>query len=218
MASNQHSEQSILIVDDNPTNLDVLLNYLESFGFKVLVAENGESALKRVGYAKPDIILLDVMMPGIDGFETCRRLKADEGTKNIPIIFMTALTDTIDKVKGFEAGAVDYITKPLHHAELMARLTAHLSIRSLQVELQEKNEHLQQAMSAREKLIKELQQALDNIKVLSGLLPICSSCKKIRDDQGYWNQIESYIQSHSEALFTHGICPDCVKELYGDEF
>lgn len=218
MAPNQHSEQSILIVDDNPTNLDVLLNYLESSGFKVLVAENGESALKRVGYAKPDIILLDVMMPGIDGFETCRRLKADEETKNIPIIFMTALTDTIDKVKGFEAGAVDYITKPLHHAELMARLTAHLSIRSLQVELQEKNEHLQQAMSAREKLIEELQQALDNIKVLKGLLPICSSCKKIRDDQGYWNQIESYIQNHSDALFTHSICPDCAKELYGDEF
>ncbi len=139
----------ILIVDDNPTNLGVLFDYLKNSDFKVLVAEDGEGALTRANYAKPDIILMDVIMPGIDGFETCKRLKVNEETKDIPIIFMTALSDTVDKVKGFELGAVDYITKPLHHEEVLARITTHLTIRKLQTNLQEQ-------ISERDVLIKEL--------------------------------------------------------------
>jgi len=103
----------ILIVDDEPNNLDVLYNCLREAGFKVPVVENGEATLKRVNYIKPDIILLDVMMPGMDGFETCRRLKKHEVTKDTPIIFITAKTEYVDKIKGLEIGAVDYITQPV---------------------------------------------------------------------------------------------------------
>jgi len=112
----------ILIVDDTPTNLEVLLDFLEDSGFKVLVAEDGESAIEGAEYSPPDLILLDVIMPGIDGFETCRRLKTNQATQDIPVIFMTALTETVDKVRGLSLGAVDYITKPLQHEEVLARI------------------------------------------------------------------------------------------------
>ena len=119
---------TILIVDDMPTNLQVLTDLLVEEGFEVLVATDGESALEQASYAQPDIILLDVMMPGIDGFETCRRLKSQPDTLNIPVIFMTSLTDTINKVHGFEVGAADYVTKPLQHEEALARINAHLTL------------------------------------------------------------------------------------------
>ncbi len=134
---------SILIVDDTPVNLGVIVDYLESYGFGIRIARSGENALKRVHYDPPDIILLDVLMPGIDGFETCRRLKADETTKDIPVIFMTSLTSPEDKVKGFEVGAVDYVTKPLHQEEVLARITTHLRLRDLTLNLQEKNKLLE---------------------------------------------------------------------------
>ncbi|MEZ4867420.1 MAG: response regulator [Caldilineaceae bacterium] len=132
----------ILIVDDNPTNLDVLFTYLTSAGYKVLVAENGAVALRRARYTKPDLILLDVMMPDVNGFEVCRALKEDSATREIPIIFMTALTDVADKVRGFEVGAVDYITKPLQYKEVLARVSTHLTLRNLQRELETANQEL----------------------------------------------------------------------------
>ncbi|MGC1393666.1 MAG: response regulator, partial [Coleofasciculaceae cyanobacterium] len=134
----------IVIVDDKPTNLGVLFDFLSDSGFKVLVAQDGESAIEKVNYGHPDLILLDVMMPGIDGFETCRRLKANPSTQDIPVIFMTALSDTVDKVKGFSLGAVDYVTKPVQQEEIKARVTTHLTIRNLQKKLEEKNLQLQQ--------------------------------------------------------------------------
>lgn len=142
---------TVLIVDDNPTNVSVLLDYLSEAGFRVLVAQNGESALERVAFACPDIILLDVLMPGIDGFETCRRLKSSPNSQDIPIIFMTALSETVDKIKGFNLGAVDYVTKPIQHEEVLARLTAHLTIKQLQQQLQAKNNYLQAEISARKR-------------------------------------------------------------------
>lgn len=209
-------QKRVLIVDDNPTNLGVLLNYLEHAGFRVLVAESGESALKRVHYVMPDIILLDVMMPGMDGFETCLRLKQNAETSQIPIIFMTALNQTEDKVRGFELGAVDYVTKPLQHAEVLARIRTHLSIYTLQAELAQKNSRLEQEMAEKQQVIAELKEALENVRTLKGMLPICASCKKIRDDKGYWYQVETYIRDHSDATFTHGICPDCAKKFLAD--
>jgi two-component system, sensor histidine kinase and response regulator len=140
----------VLLVDDNPTNLGVLFNSLSDLGFKILVAQDGESAIAQVNYLRPDIILLDVMMPGIDGFETCRRLKANADTHDIPVIFMTALSETVDKVKGFEAGAVDYITKPFQPEEVLARINAHLAIQQLQRQLQQQNQQLQQEICDRE--------------------------------------------------------------------
>jgi signal transduction histidine kinase len=132
----------ILIVDDNPTNLGVLFDSLERDGFRVLVATNGEAALQAVGRVRPDIVLLDVQMPGIDGFETCRRLKADEATRDIPVIFMTALTEPTDEGTGLQLGAVDYITKPIKVEMVLARLNTHLTIRDLQRVLQEQNAEL----------------------------------------------------------------------------
>ena len=133
---------SVLIIDDNPTNLVVIGDYLEQVGFEIIAARNGKSGLMRAKRALPDIILLDVMMPGIDGFETCRRLKLDETTKNIPIIFMTALSNTEDKVKGFKMGAVDYVTKPIQYEEVVARISTHLRLRDLIQRLRHTNQEL----------------------------------------------------------------------------
>ncbi|MBD0341937.1 MAG: response regulator, partial [Microcoleus sp. Co-bin12] len=122
---------TILIVDDNPSNLDVLSEALGGSGWEILVATDGETAIEQAEYSQPDLILLDVMMPGIDGFETCHRLKASRLTNEISVIFMTALSDIGDKVKGFNLGAVDYITKPFEQKEVLARVNLHLTLRSL---------------------------------------------------------------------------------------
>ena len=191
---------AVLIVDDDPANLELLFQHLSQAGYRVLVAETGQLALERAELAQPEAILLDVMMPGMDGFETCRRLKQQATTQAIPVIFMTALADTADKIKGFAAGGVDYVTKPFQPEELLARVQAHTTVYLLQKELRRKNS--------------ELEVALSQVKRLSGLLPICASCKKIRDDQGYWQDVAVYIQDHSEAELSHGLCADCAKRLY----
>lgn len=130
-------KDTLLVVDDIPDNVRLLLKVLNEAGFKVLVAKDGKAALEKAQFAKPDLILLDVMMPEMDGFEVCERLRAHEATQEIPVIFMTALSDTIDKLKGFSLGAVDYITKPFQTAEVLARVTTHLKLCKLQRQLQE---------------------------------------------------------------------------------
>jgi len=142
-------QKTVLIVDDTPANLGVLVDQLDEKRFQVVVAQDGEEGLQRARYVMPDIILLDVMMPGIDGFEVCRRLKADEQTFEIPIIFMTALSDTHDKLNGFEVGGVDYITKPFQIDEVVARLNTHLALREAQLRLAEQNRQLQRALEER---------------------------------------------------------------------
>ncbi|TBW54401.1 response regulator [Marinobacter halodurans] len=132
----------LLLVDDQPANLDVMVDYLQDSGLDLAVSINGNEALQLAKKRKPSLILLDVMMPGMDGFEVCRRLKAHHGTRNIPIIFTSALDDTESKVKGFEAGAVDYVTKPLQREELLARIHTHLTLRQQQLELKQKNRDL----------------------------------------------------------------------------
>ncbi|MEG4441169.1 response regulator [Microcoleus sp. AT9_B5] len=161
--NDKNSERSIIqIVDDNQTNLDVLFELLRNYGFKVLVALDGESAIEQIEYIHPDLILLDIMMPGIDGFETCQRLKADPSTQDIPIIFMSALSDTPDKVKGFQTGAVDYITKPFQHEEVLSRIQTHLTIRSLQKKLEEKNLELAHLNQNLERLVEQKTKQLIN--------------------------------------------------------
>ena len=128
----------ILVVDDTPANLDVISEALTDAGYEVAIALDGERALKQVQYTLPSLILLDVMMPGINGFETCRRLKADAATKDIPVMFMTALSDTADKIKGFQLGAVDYITKPFEEMEVLARVNTHIKLRNLNKELEQR--------------------------------------------------------------------------------
>ncbi|MGL5062171.1 MAG: sensor histidine kinase [Microcoleus sp.] len=143
-------ENTILVVDDTPTNLQVLFDLLSEQGYRVAIAKTGETALQRLQAFQPNLILLDVMMPGIDGFETCQRLKANPVTDDIPVMFMTALSDSVDKVKGLNLGAVDYITKPIQHEEVLARIRVHLQ--------------LQQATKAMEQRTDELNRALENLK------------------------------------------------------
>jgi DNA-binding response OmpR family regulator len=133
---------SILLVDDNPTNIDVLYTFLSDKGFEVLVAEDGVTALERVAYAKPDLILLDIMMPHMDGFEVCRKLKDEESTREIPILFITAMGSVEDKVRGFSMGGVDYITKPFQNQEILARIRNHMELQKMRRELERRNEHL----------------------------------------------------------------------------
>lgn len=172
----------ILIVDDNPQNVQFLGNLLRGKGYQLGIAFNGVEALKFLDESLPDLILLDIMMPEMDGLEFCKKLKSNKNLSHIPVIFLTAKSEPEDIVKGFEAGGVDYVTKPFINAELLARVKTHLEI-----------------------------------SYLKNLIPICASCRKVRDDKGLWNQIEHYIEKHTNTLFSHGICDECAEELYKNE-
>jgi sigma-B regulation protein RsbU (phosphoserine phosphatase) len=143
MSDNYNENEALLLVDDNPTNLQVLYQTLETTGCKLLVAKDGETALSIAQKAAPDLILLDIMMPGIDGFEVCRRLKDNPDTANIPVIFLSALTDTKDKVQGLQLGAVDYVSKPFQPDEVIARVNTHLTIHRLKREVEQKKDALE---------------------------------------------------------------------------
>jgi two-component system, NtrC family, sensor kinase len=155
MSTEQYN--SILVVDDTPNNIRVLLEVLQQANLKVSVVKSGEMALEKLPVILPDLVLLDVMMPGIDGFETCRLLKQDQMAKDIPIIFMTALADTVDKVKGFQLGAVDYVTKPIQIDEVLARVNAHLGLRRAQLLLMHE-------VTERRKAEEQLQQTLQTLQ------------------------------------------------------
>jgi two-component system sensor histidine kinase/response regulator len=170
-------EYTIFIVDDNPTNIGVLFEYLEKFGFDLVVARDGESGIQRAQQSHPDLVLLDVMMPGIDGFETCRRLKTHEATKDIPVIFMTALTSPEEKVKGFQAGGVDYITKPFQQEEVLARVATHLRIRTLQQQLELQNTVLQAKNIRLEQAIAERKKAEEKLKEVNQQLQAANASK-----------------------------------------
>ncbi|WP_243329401.1 response regulator [Mesoterricola sediminis] len=190
----------LLIVDDLPKNLQVLALLLDKAGYRVSMAMDGAQALAMVQAEPPDLILLDIMMAGMDGLEVCRRLKADEAFRDIPVIFLTAKAELEDLQEGFRLGAVDYVTKPFRGGELLARVATHVQ--------------LKRALERERDLRRSLEASLAQVRTLSGMLPICARCKKIRDDKGYWNQIETYIEAHSDVDFTHGICPECSRALY----
>jgi len=156
MVNINSAAESILLVDDNPTNLQVLFQTLDGVGCKLLIAKNGEIALSIAGKALPNLILLDIMMPGIDGYEVCRQLKANPATSDIPVIFLSALVDTEDKVKGLELGAVDYITKPFQPAEVIARVNTHLTIHRLKREVESQKDQLEHELE----VVSEVQRKL----------------------------------------------------------
>ncbi len=187
----------ILIVDDTPENLQMLSDMLISQQYNVRLAPNGELALLNARNTPPDLILLDINMPGMSGFEVCEKLKADPSTADIPVMFISALNEARDKVEAFRLGGVDYITKPFSFREVLARVSTHLKI-----------SHLQKQLTAR---IAELEEALSQVKQLEGMLPICSYCRRVRDDHDYWQQVETYIADRTDASFSHGICPDCYE-------
>lgn len=154
----------ILVVDDNSTNLSVIVDYLEEKDFTTLIAKDGATCLKRARYAKPDIILLDILMPGIDGYETCLQLKSESETKDIPVIFMTALSSVEDKVKGFQVGAIDYVTKPIQPQEVLARIKLHLRLRLMSSTLSQQNQLLKAEITHRTEIEKKLQLLNDRLE------------------------------------------------------
>ena len=156
MGNHNSDTESILLVDDNPTNLQVLFQTLEGVGCKLLIAKNGNGALAIAGKALPDLILLDIMMPDIDGYEVCRQLKADPATADIPVIFLSALGETEDKVKGLHLGAVDYITKPFQPDEVIARVNTHLTIHRLKREVESQKDQLEHELE----VVSEVQRKL----------------------------------------------------------
>ena len=186
----------ILAVDDDPINLQVLRNYLATEDFDLTLASSGEEALNLLEEQTFDLVLLDVMMPKISGYEVCRALRENHPIAELPVLFLTAKSQDSDVEAGIAQGANDYLTKPISKRRLLARVEPHLEVLNV-------HRHLEEMVDEK----------ISQIKVLQGLLPICSGCKKIRDDEGYWNQLEIFINRHSEAEFTHGICPECV-QLY----
>jgi response regulator RpfG family c-di-GMP phosphodiesterase len=189
---------TILIVDDEPANIEIL-NEALGHEYNILAATKGAEALHIAFDQILDLILLDIVMPEMDGYDVCIQLKTSPRTKSIPVIFITTMDQEANEEKGLNLGAIDYITKPISPAIVRARVHNHLELKFVAEE--------------REKLIHELQNAMAEIKTLSGLLPICARCKKIRDDAGYWTHVESYIQQRSGARFMHDICPECTKNL-----
>ncbi len=194
-------QQTILIVDDAPANIEVLSAAIGD-SYEILFATDGREAIRLAFEVIPDLILLDVLMPGMGGYDVCRSLKNNPALRDIPVIFITALDQEDQETKGLELGAVDYITKPFYPAIVRLRVKNHLELKHQRDMLTVKNAELQDAMA--------------KIKTLSGFIPICASCKKVRDDSGYWNQLEAYISAHSDAEFSHGLCPECMKRLYPD--
>ncbi|MDM8525101.1 response regulator [Desulfococcaceae bacterium HSG8] len=160
----EHDRMTILIVEDDPGNIILLENCLNKPGFKTVVSDDGEDAVKQAGHVRPDLILMDVMMPGIDGFETCRILKSDEKTRDIPVIFLTALSNIKDKIKGFEAGGVDFISKPFQIQEVLARVKTHLTICKLRSQLERANKNLENKVSERATELAEANRELRKAK------------------------------------------------------
>lgn len=195
----EQNKPVILIVDDLPANIQILRALLDD-DFMTFFALNGEDALSMARKIKPDLVLLDVVMPGMSGLDVCRKLKENPELSDIPVIFITAYGQDDEEIEGLKLGAADYISKPFN--PVLVRLRA-----GNYIELKRRHDALQQRT-------KELEEALKNVKMLKGLLPICASCKKIRNDNGYWDQIEKYFCEHSDIMFTHGLCPDCIKKLY----
>src|SRR5258707_3634352 len=173
---------TILIVDDNPANLEVIGEYLLNAGLRIMTTRTGETGLKLARQDQPDLILLDVMLPGIDGFETCRRLKADERTQAIPIMFLTVITRTEDKIKGFAVGSVDYIAKPFQQEEVLARIQMHLLLRRLQTNLeaqvQERTLELEEANTRLKAEIAEREQAEVALRKINRMFRILSDCNQ----------------------------------------
>jgi sigma-B regulation protein RsbU (phosphoserine phosphatase) len=188
----------ILIAEDDVVSRRILETLLRNWGYEVVTTVDGEEAWQTMREPDaPALAILDVMMPGIDGLEVCRRVRELSGATPPYIILLTAKHGAREIVNGIEAGADDYLTKPYDRDELRARVQVGVRI----VELQTK-------LAAR---VRELEGALEHVRQLQGILPICSYCKKIRGDQDYWQTVESYIADHSEAEFSHGICPACYE-------
>lgn len=194
----------ILIAEDDMISRRLLETTLIKWGYEVIVTCDGVAAWELLqSVDPPPLAILDWMMPGLDGLQLCRKIRGIPTSTPPYLILLTAKGRREDIVTGLRAGANDYVTKPFDREELHARVQVGVRIIELQHSLADR--------------VKALEEALARVKQLQGLLPICSYCKKIRDDQNYWQQVENYISKHSEAQFSHSICPDCYESLVRPE-
>ena len=194
----------VLVADDDATTRKLLEHRLTRFGYQVVLAKDGNEVWEVLHEMDaPSLLVLDWMMPGMDGPEVCRRVRArtsekEEDRPPAYLILLTGRSAREDIIAGLDSGADDYIVKPFDADELRARLNVGLRILSLQESLAQR--------------VRELNESLQRVRQLQGLLPICSYCKRIRDDQNYWQRVEVYVSEHTDATFTHGICPSCLEE------
>lgn len=239
MDESSEKKSDLLVVEDSPTQAE---HILEKHGYGVEVAKNGKEAIDYLNTNLPSIIISDVVMPGIDGFELCKRIKADERLKNIPVILLTTLSEAEDVIKGLDSGADNFMTKPFNEDALIERIhyvllnaemrknmstdmgieiafagqkhlitSSRIQMLDLLLSIYESAVHRNREL---EKANLEFKEATEKIKSLSGLIPICAKCKKIRDDQGYWHQLETYLAEHSEMEFSHSFFTECMDKMY----
>jgi len=189
----------VLIAEDDAVSRRLLEATLTKLGFEVISTEDGIEALHELSKTDaPKLAIIDWMMPNLDGLEVCRELEKRNDPEPVYVILLTARGSKEDIVTGLNSGADDYITKPFNREELLARVNVGQRIVELQCNLSQR--------------VNELQEALNEVKHLQGMLPICSYCKKVRDDNNYWQQVEEYLSDRSEAKFSHSVCPECEEK------
>ncbi|MBT4576471.1 MAG: response regulator [Candidatus Cloacimonetes bacterium] len=193
------NKPKILIVDDRIENLVALETLLSDINADIIRANSGNEALQYSLEHEFALVLIDVQMPDMDGFETVKLMRHVEKTKYVPVIFVSAIySDDFYKIKGVESGAVDFITKPIIPEILLGKVTIFLELYAQKKKL--------------ENTVTDLKKALDEVETLKGLIPICASCKKVRDDKGFWTDVEHYIAARSDVDFSHSICPSCLEK------
>jgi sigma-B regulation protein RsbU (phosphoserine phosphatase) len=189
----------VLIAEDEPVSLRRLEALLVKWGFSVWTARDGDDAWRLYQERLPPLAILDWLMPGLDGLEVCRRIRSHAAGVSAHVILLSTRSEPGHLVSGLDAGADDYLAKPFHRNELRARLRVGERVIALRRALRRR--------------VAELEEALSQVKQLRGLLPICAYCKKVRDDRDYWHQLETFITEHSEARFSHGVCPECLPRV-----
>ncbi|MHB8894109.1 MAG: response regulator [Candidatus Geothermincolia bacterium] len=204
----------ILCVDDIAANLELLESILVPRGYAVVCAASGKDALLKIQSQAIDLVLLDIMMPGMDGYEVCRRIKEDENLRDIPVVMVTSLKEREDRIRSIEVGAEEFLSKPFDTTETLARIKMLLKVKELSAERKRAEAALQQSNLQLQKAVEELTAARNNIRTLFGMIPICAHCKQIRNDAGYWQSVERYVEDHTDVMFMHSICPACVEKHF----
>ncbi len=208
MSAGATPRQSVLIVDDSATDLLYLTRLLERPDRHIITAKSGEEALHILKGFEFALVLLDIQLEGLNGFQTAERIRANERTRHLPIIFITATSSEEESVfRGYDAGAVDYLIKPIAANLLRSKVNVFCELSAQRLVIHEQLKEIQAKNEV-------LHRQLEEIKTLRGLVPICARCKNVRDDSGFWQTIEAYVCDHSEAEFSHSLCPECTGVLY----
>jgi two-component system cell cycle response regulator len=238
----KNNEVVILVVEDSRTQAERLRYILEKQDYNVYIVYDGDKALDYLQDHKVTMVISDIIMPEMDGYQLCKSIKTDERLQHIPVMLLTMLSDIEDIIKGLDCGADNFITKPYNEQFLLPRINdtlmnvelrkEHTTEMGIEIIFAGKKQFINsnriqildlllssyegavQKNRELEKANNELRKANETIKKLGGMIPICARCKKIRDDGGFWHQIEEYLREHADLEFTHGYCPECVKVLY----